>query len=123
MPKPETETEIQRQILIGINMFSNQNGVKAYRVSNAGIYDFKRGEYRKAGQFSAKGISDIIVIAPYKVVFLEVKSENGRINENQANFKSHCDFCAVPYIIVRSRQEALAVLRQEGIIGGELNGI
>jgi hypothetical protein len=122
------ETEIMRQCLITINMFELQNGVKAYRINSAGVYNEAIGQYMKSSQFAAKGIADILIIAQPdrgnpqgKVIFLEVKTPKGRLSDSQVQFKAQCDKFCIPYEVARSPEDARVVLRKYNIIGGELD--
>jgi hypothetical protein len=118
------ETDIQNEILIVINTYATQAGLRAYRINNGAVYDNARGIYRKPGQFAAAGISDILILARGgKVIFLEVKTPTGQLTESQETFKAMCAIADVPYEVARCREDALAILRKYGIIGGELDGI
>ena len=115
------ETQIVTDILLGINMFPN---VIARRVNSTGIPD--GGAWRKQGSMSAVGMSDIIIRAKRPretegvVIFLEVKTETGHLNDNQRQFAADCERMGCIYEVARSRHDALEVLRKHKVIGGEL---
>lgn len=118
-----SETEIVNQILLTINMFP---GVIARRVNTAGVWNEERHVHMKPGPMTAVGMSDILIRAKgYQgqkgiVIFLEVKTATGVLNDNQRQFAADCDKTGCIYEVARSRDDALAILRKYKIIGGEL---
>jgi hypothetical protein len=51
------------------------------------------------------GVSDLIVILPNKVIFIEVKTETGKQSDNQKLFKEKVTNLGFEYLIVRSLSE------------------
>lgn len=78
-----TEKEIEHGILHFLNAFL---GIRAYKVETTGVYDSKRGCYRKRGKYVRKGMSDIIGIVEGRFLAIEVKSENGTLTPDQKSF-------------------------------------
>lgn len=116
------ETIIVNECLIAMNTYATQAGLKAFRVNSGGVYDAARGTYRKQGQFAAKGISDIVVLARGgKTIWMEVKTPTGHLQDSQREFAATCERCGLPYEVVHSKEEALEVLRKYKIIGNELD--
>jgi hypothetical protein len=84
------ETIIQNEILD----FLNRNGVFAFRVNSAGIYDASSGAYRNPGKFSIRGVSDIIGILPDgRALFVEVKTATGKMSKEQKVFIDKVNRC------------------------------
>lgn len=55
---------------------------------------------------SAKGIPDLLVMRNGRVWFIEVKTSKGRLSPYQERFKMMCEYYGVPYIVIRSLDEA-----------------
>ena len=51
------------------------------------------------------GISDLIVVKPDEVVFVEVKNEIGIQSENQKNFQKKIEAMGYRYLLIRSLNE------------------
>ena len=105
------ETIIQNDILD----FLNRNGIFAFRVNNGGVYDQSSGVYRNPGKFSLNGISDIIGILPDgKALFVEVKTEKGRMSQPQKVFIDKVNRCQAIGICVVSVIQTLDKLKEHG---------
>jgi hypothetical protein len=114
------ETDIVNECLYLLNMYP---GVIAKRVNTAGVYNEERGAYMKAGNMAARGNADILIRAKGIVIFLEIKTPTGTLNDNQKEFKADCEATQTNYEVARCKQDALNVLRKYHIIGHELEGI
>lgn len=51
------------------------------------------------------GVSDLIIIQPDKVLFVEVKTDTGRQSPKQKEFQSIVELMGYPYLIVRSLED------------------
>ena len=51
------------------------------------------------------GVSDLIIIQPDRVLFVEVKTETGRQSPKQKEFQSVVELMGYPYLIVRSLED------------------
>ena len=51
------------------------------------------------------GVSDLIVVLPGKVLFVEVKTDTGRKSKNQKTFKEIVSNLGFDYFVVRSLEE------------------
>lgn len=56
------------------------------------------------------GVSDLVMVLPGKVVFLEVKTPTGTQSDKQIKFESKIKELGHSYFIVRSLQDVLNVL-------------
>ena len=62
------------------------------------------------------GSSDYLFLHQTGSLALEFKSKTGRLTEGQTDFRDWCRAINVPFHVVRSREEALAILRDEGLL-------
>jgi hypothetical protein len=56
------------------------------------------------------GVSDLIVVLPNKVLFLEMKSKTGRQSVDQKNFQHHIEELGFNYYIVRDFDEFKTII-------------
>lgn len=69
-----------------------------FSVPNEATY--KRAQYFKSlGMLS--GVSDLIVVSPKNVTFVEFKSEKGRMTNTQKNFKWKVEHLGYRYLVVK----------------------
>ena len=76
------------------------------------IFSVPNGGYRskrEAAKFKATGlvagVSDLIVIQPNRVIFIEVKLEKGRQQPNQIEFEKNVKALGFEYYVVRSLED------------------
>lgn len=58
-----------------------------------------------------KGAPDLILVLPEKVVFLELKSTNGRLSDQQCLFKTKVELLGVEYHIIRDLIDVKDILK------------
>ena len=97
------EIDIQNEIL----HYLNSNGIFAFRINTAGIYDSEKQTYRTPGKFTMKGCSDIIGICNGRFLAIEVKSEKGILKEHQQAFIDKVNKCGGIGLIARSLKEVI----------------
>lgn len=61
---------------------------------------------------SGKGIPDLLVMKNGKVWFVEIKTPKGKLSPQQEIMKMMCEFYDVPYIVIRSVEEAQEVIEK-----------
>lgn len=77
------EKEIQNQIL----SFLRSIGVHCWQVYNGSVYDSVKKTYRKSrSPYYVRGVSDILGILDGRFLAIEVKSEKGRLTDEQRVF-------------------------------------
>ena len=59
---------------------------------------------------SGKGIPDLLVMKDGRVWFVELKTPRGKLSPHQERFKMMCEYYGVPYIVIRSLDEAQALI-------------
>jgi len=61
------------------------------------------------------GVADLVLVKDGKAYFMEVKTPAGRISDAQRQFMSNAAGAGARYVVVRSYDQAVAVLKQWGI--------
>jgi hypothetical protein len=87
MKRPLKEKQIENSIL----SFLSMRGIFAWKHESVGIFDQKRGTFRrKFGVHRKVGVSDIIAIDPQtgRIICIEVKSDTGKLTLDQKVFLS-----------------------------------
>ena len=101
----KTEAKIQQEIVV---FFRNN-----YQRLNKGIILSVPNE-RKGGYMAMKdllltgllsGVSDLIVVLPLEVLFIEVKNEIGKQSDKQIKFQSQVENLGYKYYLVRTLKE------------------
>lgn len=124
------ETAIQKEILCKLGMYEKQNGIKIFRMNNAGVYNEYAHAFQKTSPWHPAGLADIMIFCKPRekqtcgsVIFMEIKTIAGTQLPSQIEFQRVCETHGILYAVVRSPKEACDVLREAGIIGGELEGL
>ena len=79
-----------------------------FRINNTGIYDPKKGVFRKPGNIMA-GVSDIICLKDSKMICLEIKSPDGILSPNQIIFSQKISWNGGLYFTVRSVDDVIKI--------------
>lgn len=103
-----SEKLIEKSILQWLSV----KGIKAWKNHSVGIFDPRQGQFRAIrGQFTQKGTADILGILPDgKFLAIEVKSEKGRVTDEQAQFIDDILHRNGFAIIARSLDEVIAAV-------------
>ena len=96
-----TETRLQTAILTYLAI----RGIFADRINNGGVYDQKRGAYRRKGKYDLAGSPDIIICHLGQYIALEVKIGKGRQSDAQKAYEELVNEAGGQYHVVRSVQE------------------
>jgi len=91
------EDEIQHQIYIWFNNTycldfpkGNLNRCIIYAIPNGGSRNILEAKkFKNTGVLS--GVYDLVVIIPNKVIFVELKAPDGRLSDNQKDFKKRVE--------------------------------
>ncbi len=108
----KTESKIQQEIVVWFNnnfclknmnpkfvIFSVPNETKNYLELK-----YKRNIGLKSG------VSDLIVLMPNKILFIEVKTENGKQSNSQIDFQRTVEDLGFEYYLVRSLENFKAII-------------
>ena len=112
-----TESQIMRVVNDYLQYAQNQ-GKLYYTRLNSGSAFVKRGNKFYRIQLCDEGTSDFFVLTKFqcglwipRIIFIEVKSEKGRVSPAQNAFKLLVEAQLAEYVIVRSIEELEVVLR------------
>ena len=105
------ESDIQRQICDYLAIknydFWRSNNVPAVQSDKYGF------RMRAMPKYSKKGIPDIFVMLPKRMIFLEVKTPKGKLSPEQFGFMAMCRKNGFEYGVVRSIEDVIECLRAE----------
>lgn len=96
------EKNIQRQIL----QYLRLKKIFAFKLNNVGIKKVN-GSYIPSGIL---GLPDIIAHYDGRVVYLEIKSETGKLSKHQIAFQEQCKKDSVQYLVIRSFSDLIRIL-------------
>jgi len=112
-----TESQLMRAANDYLQYAQNQ-GRLYYTRLNSGSAFVKRGNKFYKIQLCEEGTADFFVLTKFqcglwipRIIFLEVKSEKGRVRPEQRAFQKLVENQLAEYVIVRSIEELEAVLR------------
>ena len=99
--KQKLEYHLQHEILLWAN--TNRPDIVVFTVANETA--------RKDRNITVlKGVSDLVVVLPQKVIFVELKTAKGVQSKFQRVFQSRVEKLNKEYYIVRSLEEFKAIL-------------
>ena len=108
------EDAIQRAIVQMLRV-SRTRGVIFFAIPNGGLRAHIESKIMK-GLGTLKGVPDLCVVAPGgRAHFIEVKAPRGRLEPEQRAFETDCARNEIPHAVVRSLDEAIAVLDGWGL--------
>ena len=111
---PEADT--QRAIVHALRIVLPRGSI-VHHSANEVTSGNRSGRSRQAilqGMGVHRGFADLIVLSGGRVLFLEVKSRNGRLSEAQADFRDAVLDQGFPWALVRSVEDALGALAEHG---------
>jgi len=79
-----------------------------FAVPNGGARSIVEGKILKATGVLA-GVADLIIMAPNRIAFIELKTEKGRQQPTQKEFQQICKEFGHPYYLCRSLQEFIVL--------------
>jgi hypothetical protein len=86
--------------------------IPAFYIDAAG-----RKQFRKLGKYARAGMADILAVKEGKAIFLEAKSEVGKVSPNQEQFEEDATAAGARYHVIRSiddvQKRALARIQFE----------
>ena len=106
------ESKIQQEIVIWFNnnycLKTSNPRCSIFSVPNEGK-NAREQMYKKALGLKS-GVSDLIVLLPNKVLFIECKDEKGKQRESQIEFQQTVTALGFGYHVVRSLEDFKAIL-------------
>jgi hypothetical protein len=110
------EADVQRAIVQALR-FALPKGAIVHHCANEVTEPGPRGARRQAilvGMGVHSGFADLIVISGGRVLFLEVKSQTGRLRKSQEVFRDTICAQGFGWALVRSVDDALGALADHG---------
>ena len=71
---------------------------------------------RKHGMGLINGVPDLVFISKDKTVFIELKTEKGRLSESQIYFRDWCIDEKIDYYVARSVEEVTDILQRTKLL-------
>ena len=112
--KPEAVT--QRAIVQALRVALPRDAIVQHAVNEIAAND-RRSQIRQSilvGMGVHSGFADLIVMSPGQVLFLEVKSQTGRLRKSQEVFRDTVCAQGFGWALVRSVDDALGALADNG---------
>jgi len=112
------EADAQRAIVQALRFVLPRGAIVHHSVNEVTAGD-RRAKTRQAilvGMGVHPGFSDLIVLSEGRVLFLEVKSETGRLSPAQETFRDDVQAQGFAWALVRSVDDALAALADHGFV-------
>ena len=103
----QTENFIQQQIVLYYNKNFRNNIIAA--IPNGGKRDAREAKTLKNTGL-LKGFSDLIIIEPDRLVFVEVKTNTGYQSDDQKKFADKIHSLGYEYWVVRSLEDFITKL-------------
>ena len=110
------ETDAQRAIVQALHVALPRDAIIHHAVNEIAAND-QRGQIRQSilvGMGVHPGFADLIVISGGRVLFLEVKSQTGRLRKSQEVFRDTVCAQGFGWALVRSLDDALGALADHG---------
>lgn len=105
VPRPKVLSDKDANSLTASVLFDfiHIRGGYAFRVNNMGVYDAKRGVYRKGG--TVKGIPDIIGLIDGRFIGIEIKFGSDRMSADQMEMKREIESNGGIYIVAKRYEQ------------------
>lgn len=72
--------------------------------------------YKNSAHFASLGLlsgaSDLIIVLPNKVLFIECKSPTGKLREEQKKFRDSVRSLNHDYYVIRDKQDLISILKE-----------
>jgi len=111
IPKPvpfkDSSAELTKSVLYDL---IEVRGAAAYRINNVGIWDAKRGVYRKGG--TVKGIPDIIGVLDGRFIGIEIKYGTDRQSADQKVVEAEIQSAGGVYFIAKTYLDYLSKINE-----------
>jgi hypothetical protein len=99
-----TEDQLQQKIVIDFRNRNLKNDNLIFSVPNGGSRNpIEAMKLKKTGTMA--GVSDLIIMAPNRIMFLELKTEKGIQSEVQKNFQNKVEALGFEYLLIRNLKQ------------------
>lgn len=103
-----TEHQIQAQIIAYFNQHYPQYRKCLFHVNNKAKDSLEGARFKTLGVVA--GVSDLILLAPNQVYFIELKDQTGRQSDHQKAFQQQAESLGHIYVVIRSLSEFQALV-------------
>jgi len=114
------EADIQAQIVALLSHHARKNHFIFFSVPNEHDLSATKNRYAKINKLKkmglTPGVADLVIVKNGKAHFMEVKTPKGRISDNQRKFMDNAAGAGAHYIVVRSYENAVEILKYWEII-------
>jgi hypothetical protein len=69
------------------------------------VWDAARGGYRKPPPECINGVSDLIAFRRGETVFIECKTDDGELSDDQKLFRRQCEKHEIRYVVARGIED------------------
>lgn len=111
----KTESRIQQEIVMWFRnnycRINNEPRCQIFSVPNERSNTKEQMRMLATGLLS--GVSDLIVMIPDKVLFVEVKDEKGRQSAKQMDFQERAESLGFEYFLVRSLEDFKKIIQKK----------
>lgn len=99
-----TEDQLQQKIVIDFRNRNLKNDNLIFSVPNGGSRNpIEALKLKKTGTLA--GVSDLIIMVPNRIIFLELKTEKGVQSEVQKNFQKNIESLGFEYLLIRNLKQ------------------
>jgi hypothetical protein len=98
----------ENDVVSAVCQYLEYRPYKFWRQNNIPVFDGKRKVFRKMPKWCLKGVPDILVLAFDTIVFIECKTEKGRLSEAQKEFRDDVEARGYQYIVASSSDDVIA---------------
>lgn len=111
----KTESRIQQEIVMWFrnNYCRKTNNPQCQIFSVPNERSNTKEQMRMISTGLLSGVSDLIVMLPEKVLFVEVKDENGRQSKKQFDFQERAESLGFEYFLVRSLEDFQKIIQKK----------
>ena len=115
------ETSHQQQFLSWCerhNFYTSHSEYNTTKSYVGCVFSVPNGGLRKASEATLlkregllTGASDVVIMLPHKVIFMEFKTDSGTQSQKQKDFQAVCGVLGLEYYLVWSSFEAVSILK------------
>lgn len=99
-----TEDQLQQRIVIDFRNRNLKNDNLIFSIPNGGSRNTVEAlKLKKTGTLA--GVSDLIIMVPNRIIFLELKTESGIQSEVQKNFQNKVEALGFQYCLIRNLKD------------------
>lgn len=119
MPSRERPEDLIQQGILAMCKVILRDDIVVFAVPNGEKRDWQSAKRLKLQGVMA-GMTDLVFLRGGGCAFLmEVKTNRGKLSKKQINLRTWCIGTGTPWCVVRSREEALATLKEWDLVRPE----